>query len=145
MHEEPGALPDHGGAHRDQRQQVRAHPGLPAVQGGFGARLRLALRVSVYLARARGLPVSAAFSAGVPSEPERTRLPAEPRRPFVLARLGAGVPSAARTGPSPLHELHEPLAQLAHDAAHRFVDGFFVVFLSNLYLHILNKNLHIQL
>lgn len=145
MHEEPGALPDHGGAHRDQRQQVRTHPGLPAVQGGLRARLRLTLRVRVYLARACRLPVSAALSAGVPSEPERTRIPAEPRRAFILARLGARLPSAARTGPSPLHELHEPHTQLAHDATRRFVDWMFVVFLFNLYVHVSNENLDIQI
>lgn len=122
MHEEPGALSDHGGAHRNQRQQVCTHPGLPAVQGGFRARLRLAIRVRVYLTRARRLPVSAAVSAGVPSEPERTRLSAEPQRAFILARFGARLPAAARTGPSPLRELHEPLAQLAHDATRRFVE-----------------------
>lgn len=145
VHEEPGALPDHGGAHRDQRQQIRTHPGLPAVQGGFRTCLRITLQACVYLARDCRLPVSAALSAGVPSEPERTHLPAEPQRAFTLARLGARVPAAARTGPSPLHELHEPLTQLAHDATRRFVDGLFVVYVFNLYVHILNENLDIPI
>lgn len=128
VHEEPGALPDHGGAHRDQRQQVRTHPGLPAVQSGFRARVRLTLRVCFYLTRACRLPVSAAFSTGVPSEPKWTSLPTESQRAFILARLGTCLPSAARTGPSPLHELHEPLTQLAHNATHCFVDWLFVGF-----------------
>lgn len=142
MHEEPGALPDHGGAHRDQRQQERTHPGLPAVQGGFRTHVRVPLRVRLLLTRACRFPVSATFSAGVPPDPERTRLPAEPQRPFILARLGARLPPAARTGPSPLHELHEPFTQLAHDAARRFVDSFclfFYVFVFNLYVHLSNE------
>lgn len=81
----------------------------------------------------------------MPPEPERTRLPAEPQRAFILARLGAGLPAAARTGPSPLRELHEPLAQLAHGATRHFVERLFVVFVFNLYVHILNEYLDIPI
>lgn len=110
MHEELGALPDHGGQGGNQRHQVRADTRLLAVQ--ITRRHRAGVRLCGRLAGAVRLPRPAALVPGAPKPQSlRVRVPAEPTGTLRLARLGA----------EPRHLLPHGAAVRAHAAARRIL------------------------
>lgn len=110
MHEESGALPDHGGQGRNQRHQVRADTRLLAVQ--ITGRHRAGVWLYGRLAGAVRLSRPAAFIPGAPKPQSlRVRVPAEPTGTLRLARLG----------PKPRHLIPHRAAVRAHAAARRIL------------------------
>lgn len=134
VHEEPGALPDHGGQGRNQGHQVRADTRLLAVQ--IARRHRAGVRLCGRHAGAVRLPRPAAFIPGAP-EPQsvRVRVPAERTGTLRLARHGA----------QPRHLLPHGAAVRAHTAARRILVASAGTGSPLLQLHRTHARQHVQL